>query len=177
LSTVDALGGPPPTTRVDDEGLPPEQHSGLVARLVVRVIQSAEDLVLAVLSLVLLALAVAVLARTLHDVVVSRPTEQFAETVTRALNGVLFVLIVMEVLRTVVARFQGQGFRLQPFLVIGIISAVRHILTVGAQLSLVGAQVDLVRSMVELGVNVGVVLVLSVALVLIRRYARLEEEA
>jgi hypothetical protein len=30
--------------------------------------------------------------------------------------------------------------------------------------------------MVELGVNVGVVLVLSLALVLIRRYARMEED-
>jgi uncharacterized membrane protein (DUF373 family) len=126
---------------------------------------------------VLLALAVTVLARTLHDVLAPPPAEQFAETVTRALNGVLFVLIVMEVLRTVVARFQGQGFRLQPFLVIGIISAVRHILTVGAQLSLVDEEVHLVRSMVELGVNVGVVLMLSLALVLIRRYARLEEDA
>jgi hypothetical protein len=44
---------------------------------------------------------------------------------------------------------------------------------VGAQLSLVGEQLPLVRTMTELAVNAGVVLVLSVALVLVRRFARL----
>jgi uncharacterized membrane protein (DUF373 family) len=89
---------------------------------------------------------------------------------TRGLNGVLFVVIVMEGLRTVIARFQGTGFRLQPFLVIAIISTVRHILTVGARLSLVGEDAPLQRTMVELGVNAAVVLALTISLVLIRRY-------
>ena len=168
--------GPTGPRRVDDEGLPPEQHSGVVTRLLTRLLQLAEDVILAVLSAVLLVLAAVVLWRTVGDLVTPPSEEFFAETITRALNGVLFVLIVMEVLRTIVARFQGSGFRLQPFLVIGIISAVRHILTVGAQLSLVGENFQLVRTMVELGVNVGVVLVLSLALVLIRRFARMEED-
>jgi hypothetical protein len=51
-------------------------------------------------------------------------------------------------LRTIVGRLEGGGFQLQPFLVIGIISATRDILTVGAEL--------------------------SVALVLVRRFARLD---
>jgi hypothetical protein len=38
-----------------------------------------------------------------------------------------------------VARLEGGGFQVQPFLVIGIISAARDILTVGAELSLTGA--------------------------------------
>jgi uncharacterized membrane protein (DUF373 family) len=168
--------GGPVTWRVDDEGLPLEQHSRLIARQLARLLQVAEDVVLAVLSVVLLGIAAVVLVQTVRDLVTPPPAEQFAESITRGLNGVLFVLIVMEVLRTLVARFQGGGFRLQPFLVIGIISAVRHILTVGAQLSLVDEPVHLVRAMVELGVNVGVVLVLSLALVLIRRYAGIDED-
>ena len=43
------------------------------------------------------------------------------------------------VVRTIVARLEGGGFQVQPFLVIGIISATRDILTVGAELSLTGA--------------------------------------
>ena len=48
------------------------------------------------------------------------------------------------------------------------------ILTVGAELSIVGEQRPLVRTMTELGVNAGVVVALSVALVLVHRFARLD---
>jgi hypothetical protein len=44
--------------------------------------------------------------------------------------------------RAGVARLEGGGFQLQPFLVIGIISATRDILTVGAELSLTGSHGD-----------------------------------
>jgi uncharacterized membrane protein (DUF373 family) len=159
---------------VDDEGLPAEPPAGPLARLLARLLHLGEDVVFFVLSVLLFVLAVAVLVRTSHDLVLPPHGEAFVETVTRGLNGVLFVVIVMEVLRTMVARYQGVGFRLQPFLVIAIISTVRHILTVGARLSLVGEDAPLQRTMIELGVNAGVVLVLALSLVLIRRYAGMQ---
>jgi hypothetical protein len=58
--------------------------------------------------------------------------------------------------------------------VIGIISATRDILTVGAELSLAGQRLPLAATMIELGVNAGVVVALSLALVLVRRFARPE---
>ena len=97
------------------------------------------------------------------------------EGLPRAVNSVLFIVVILELLRTVVARLEGGGFQLQPFLVIGIISATRDILTVGAELSLTGGSgPPLGRSMTELAVNAGVVLALAVALVLVRRFARLD---
>ncbi len=39
----------------------------------------------------------------------------FPENVTTVVNGALFVVIVMEVLRTVVAHFEHTGFQLQQF--------------------------------------------------------------
>jgi hypothetical protein len=76
--------------------------------------------------------------------------------------------------RTIIARLERGGFQLQPFLVIGIISATRDIFTVAAELSLVGEQAPLVRTMTELGVNACVVVAVSIALVLVRRFARLD---
>jgi hypothetical protein len=73
-----------------------------------------------------------------------------------------------------VARLEGGGFQVQPFLVIGIISAARDILTVGAELSLTGALTPAGSHHDGLGVNAGVVLALSIALVLVRRLARLD---
>jgi uncharacterized membrane protein (DUF373 family) len=159
---------------IDDEGLPLEPPAGPLARVLVWLLHLGEDVVFFVLSVLLFVIAVIVLVRTSHDLISPPPHEAFAETMTRGLNGVLFVVIVMEGLRTIIARFQGVGFRLQPFLVIAIISTVRHILTVGAELSLVGEEAPLQRTMVELGVNAAVVLALTISLVLIRRYGAVQ---
>jgi len=162
--------------RVDDEGLPlPPPVHGKAARWLLRVLAYGEGVMFLAIAVALLTIAVVVFARGLHDLVLPPAREPFQVTVTRAVNSVLFIVVVLELLRTIVGRLEGGGFQLQPFLVIGIISATRDILTVGAELSLAGrGGMPLGRSMTELAVNAGVVLALSVALVLVRRFARLD---
>jgi uncharacterized membrane protein (DUF373 family) len=161
---------------VDDEGLPaPPPVRGRPARWLIRLLVHGENTLFMAVAVALLMIAAIVLVRGVRDFVYTPPPEPFAVTVTRAVNALLFIVIVLELMRTVVARLEGGGFQLQPFLVIGIISATRHILTVGAQLSLVGEELPLTRTMTELAVNAGVVLALSVALVLLKRFARLDD--
>jgi uncharacterized membrane protein (DUF373 family) len=166
--------GEPGSRPVDDEGLPrPPPVTGKLPRWLVRAMAQAESVMFMAIAVALLVIAVVVFARGVHDLVLAPTREQFAVTITKAVNNVLFIVVVLELVRTIVARLEGGGFQLQPFLVIGIISATRDILTVGAELSLVGGQVPAGRTMTELGVNAGVVVALSVALVLVRRFARL----
>jgi len=137
-----------------------------------RVLRLTEDVVHYAVAVVLIVVAVIVLYNTVYDLITT--SAPFAAAATTAVNGVLFAIIVMEVMRTVVAHFEQAGLQLQPFLIIGIISAVREILTVGARLSLQGAQHEpaartINHALLELGVNAAVVLGLAVALVLIRR--------
>jgi uncharacterized membrane protein (DUF373 family) len=133
----------------------------------VRALTAAEDLMHFAVALVLVVVAGYVLVHTIGDF--SKADATFAERVTSAINGVLFVIIVMEILRTVTAHLEHEGFQLTPFLIIGIISAVRHILIVGAQQSLGVESGDsaFTRAQVELGVNAGVALSLVVGLVLV----------
>jgi uncharacterized membrane protein (DUF373 family) len=127
-----------------------------------------EDAVHYLVALLLFAIAGVVLYETVTRF--TNSARLFPDGVTEAVNGVLFVVIIMEILRTVLAHFEGGGFQLKPFLVIGIISAVRHILTVGANLTLAHVSVSALHdSLLELGVNAAVVLALVVALVLVRR--------
>jgi len=127
-----------------------------------------EDAVHYLVALLLFAIAGVVLYETVRRFANSTPV--FPDGVTEAVNGVLFVVIIMEILRTVLAHFEGGGFQLKPFLVIGIISAVRHILTVGANLTLAHVSVSALHdSLLELGVNAAVVVALVLALVLVRR--------
>lgn len=164
----------PEPNSVDDEGLPrPPPVHGSVPRWLLRLLVHGEAILFTVAAVALMVIAVVVFVRGVQDFVSAPHQEEFAVTITRGVNDVLFIVVVLELVRTIVARLEGGGFQLQPFLVIGIVSATREILNVGAELSLVREQTSLVRTMTELGVNAAVVLALSTALVLVRRYARL----
>jgi uncharacterized membrane protein (DUF373 family) len=142
------------------------------------IIRIGEDLIHYAAALVLIAAAAVVLYNTTVDFVNSK--QSFEVAATTAVNNVLFAIIVIEVMRTVVAHFERGGLQLQPFLIIGIISAVREILTVGARLSLQGSAHETTRvvhsALLELGVNAAVVVGLAVSLVLIRRLAGMGDE-
>ena len=141
-------------------------------RRVIGLVQVTEDLVHYAVALVLVAVAGVVLVHSVGELVSSE--EEFATVVTDVINSILFVIIVMEILRTVIAHFDDAGLQLKPFLIIGIISAVRHILTVGAQASL-GASGDehaaenFSHAQIELGVNAAVVIALVIGLTLVWR--------
>src|SRR2546423_6756370 len=121
-------------------------------------IRLTEDLVHYVVIGALLVLASMALYKTGLDLL--GRNRDLANRVIDGLNGVLFVVIVLELMSTVVAHFEHAGFQLQPFLIIGIISGVRHILTVGARLSLAGEVTGTAfrQSQIELGVEGAVVL-------------------
>ena len=105
-------------------------------------------------------------------------------------NDLLLVLIIMEVLRTVARFLRKRELNvdvedLVPFLVIGGISAARRILAIGASLSLNEAQhvehqvgnIDASlnwdrfnQAMIELGVDAGLIIVITLALLIIHRY-------
>jgi uncharacterized membrane protein (DUF373 family) len=143
------------------------RHQG---RHVIGLLQVAEDIVHYVVAIVLVGVAGVVLVHSVIDSFDSG-NGPFAEQVTSVINSILFVIIVMEILRTVVAHFDDAGLQLKPFLIIGIISAIRHILTVGAQVSL-GGEHDAEhfrQTQIELGVNAAVVIALVLGLVLVWR--------
>ena len=158
----------PKADDLDDESLAPIGIKGV--RLV-------EDVIHYLIAALLLAVAGYVLFHTVEEFL--GHSESFAHRVTSAVNGVLFVIIVLEILRTVISHFDQSEFQLKPFLIIGIISAVRHILTVNAQSSLGGGEGDAEhfrRTLWELGINSAVVLALVIGLVLVRRSEKHAEE-
>jgi hypothetical protein len=127
------VGGPESRT-LDDEGLPrPPAVRGKIPRSVRRILAHAESVMFMAIAVALVVIAVVVFARGGHDLVLAPSGEQFAVTITRAVNSALFIVVV-----------------LQPSLVIGIISATRDIRTVGAALSLVGELTPLVRRFARL---------------------------
>jgi uncharacterized membrane protein (DUF373 family) len=88
------------------------------------------------------------------------------------INDLLLVLIILEVLGTVRSYLATGTTSLRPFLYIGIISATRRILAIGAQTTLGEAKTETAfrHLMIDLGVNGTVVLALATALYLFGRH-------
>jgi uncharacterized membrane protein (DUF373 family) len=103
---------------------------------------------------------------------------QIAPAIIQFVSDLLLVLIIMEVLGTVLHYLKAHATSLRPFLFIGIVSATRSILSIGARLSIAGSSVDpaeFTRAMIELGVSAAVVLALGVTIKLLGK--QLEDNA
>lgn len=101
------------------------------------------------------------------------PQAVVASAIIQLISDLLLVLIIMEVLGTVIHYLKSHITSLHPFLFIGIISATRGILSIGARLSVEGTTVqpqEFTRSMIELGVNAVVILALGITLKLLGKY-------
>ena len=99
-----------------------------------RIAHYVEDVFHIVLAVLLVLIAVGALGVTVWRAVTTQPF--FPTGMIQSINDILFIVIILEIVRTIIARFTDGVFQLQNFLVIGVIAAVRHILTVGASLTL-----------------------------------------
>ena len=131
-------------------------------------VERIEEIFHIVLGVFLLGIATAALYFSVIRVFETTPF--FPTGMIQAINDILFVIIILEILRTVVARYTDGVFQLQNFLIIGVIAAVRHILTVGASMTLAygKTQQEFDRAVIELGVSAGIVVALVFAIFLSR---------
>src|SRR5579862_2813289 len=140
----------------------PEVRRGTPLRILIDLVQYG-------VALVLLVLAAVVLVRSFIGFFTSQ--SDYSQALISAVDGVLVVIILVDIMRTVLTHLEGWGFPYRPFLVIGIIAAVRDILAVSTRLTFSGATppgASISPSLFELGTNAGVILVLAVALFLTR---------
>lgn len=95
----------------------------------------------------------------------------FLPSVLSLVNDLLLVIILLELSRTIIRFLQTDTITLEPFLNIGIIASVRRILTAGAELvHQTGVADELFnRYIMDIGLNVAVILVLTIAVYLLRR--------
>ena len=131
-------------------------------------IDKLEDVLHGFLGTILFIISVLAAGYTLLRLIETRPF--FPLGMIQGINDILFVIIILEIMRTVIVRFTDGIFQLDNFLIIGVIAAVRHILTVGASLTMEAKTTTeyFNRALMEMGVNTGIVLALVFALFLAR---------
>ena len=122
-----------------------------------------EDVFHAILALALLVIGVGAFFFSIKRLIQTTPF--FPNGMIQGVNDILFIVIILEILRTVISRFTDGVYQLDKFLIIGVIAAVRHILTVGASLTLESGKSDEAfrRAIYEMGLNAGIVVALVFA--------------
>jgi len=134
-----------------------------------RTLDIIEDVFHLVLTILLMVVALGAVIYTVIRLTTTAPF--FPDGMLQAINDILFVVIILEIARTVIARFKNGFFQLSRFLIIGVIASVRHILSVGSSLTLNTGKTaeEFERAVIELGINAGIVLALVVAIYIARR--------
>jgi uncharacterized membrane protein (DUF373 family) len=94
----------------------------------------------------------------------------FPQSVVAAIDGILVVIILLDIAHTVFGHLRASVFPVRPFLVIGILAGVRDILSASAHLTLSSslAQANFNDTLISLGVGVGVVVFLLLGLLVLR---------
>jgi uncharacterized membrane protein (DUF373 family) len=133
-----------------------------------KVLDVVEDVFHVVLTALLFLVALGAVVFTVVRLINTVPF--YPNGMLQAINDILFVVIILEIARTVIARFNTGFYQLSRFLVIGVIASVRHILSVGSSLTLsIGKTPEAFeRGIIELLVNGGIVVALVLAIFMTR---------
>ena len=156
------------TKKLDAKAFDDDSNKPEPSLVPTRLLDVIEDVFHVFLTFVLFAVA---LGAAIFAVVRLFTTAPFyPDGMLQAINDILFVVIILEIARTVIARFNSGFYQLSRFLVIGVIASVRHILSVGSSLTLsVGkTQEAFERGIIELLVNGGIVIALVLAIFMTR---------
>jgi len=132
----------------------------------IKYVDLVEDIFHAILALSLFVIGIGAFYYSIKRLIETTPF--FPNGMIQGVNDILFIVSILEILRTVISRFTDGVYQLDKFLIIGVIAAVRHILTVGASLTLTAQKTDEAfrRALYELGLNALVVIALVFAIFL-----------
>jgi len=102
----------------------------------------------------------------------------FPGTVVGAIDGILVVIILLDIVHTVFQHLRSWAFTVRPFLIIGILAGVRDILSASAHLTLSShlSTSDFHDTLIGLAVGVGVVVFLLIGLLLLRFSGHSDED-
>ena len=156
--------------------MPAERSTPAYVRAIDKTIETGENIAYTLVGFTLAIAAFMVLVAVVHHLVLDL-RHGTKDAVKTALDGLLLVFILLELLAGVRATIAERKLIAEPFLIVGIIASIKEIvvLSLEAQPGSRGSSFD--DGMVAIGVLGGLVLVLSAATYLVRRKEREPEEA
>jgi uncharacterized membrane protein (DUF373 family) len=148
---------------------------GPIRKLIARGFAAVEDVVYVGLGLALAVSAVALLVATAVGFARKLLAGELAANIVPLLDQILLILLIVELLYTVQVSFREHTVTPEPFLLVGLIAAIRRILILTAELSHAGqATTTLVP---ELAVLSGLIVAIALSLFVLRRKGTTDKAA
>src|SRR5258706_13709798 len=146
---------------------PPQRRS-----LVVHYLERSERIVLSLIAGVLVALAVLLLLSQVVALVQSVLNGTVRTAAIDILDGVLLVMMTMEIVYTVTLSLQSHKLVAEPFLIIGIIAAIRRTLVITAESTKLEGTPEFNSTLLELALLSLIVGVMAASIYIMRRSNR-----
>jgi hypothetical protein len=149
-----------------------EEPKGLRA-LIARLFTRFEDVVYVGLGLVLAGSALGLLAEAVWSFGRMVVAGSLGAEIVQLLDRILLILMIVEILYTVQVSFREHALVPEPFLVVGLVAAIRRVLVITAEFSKLAeiGQEAFRNAMIELAVLTAMILALVGSLLLLRRRA------
>jgi len=137
---------------------------------VIQVLGSIEDIILTGIALLLILLAVLLLVNGALGLIRAVVQADLSGLELDILESILLVAVIMEIVYTVMLSLRSHELSAEPFMVVGIIAAIRRILEITIKSSNVPSSSDEFRGLLmELGLLAIIVVALAVAIFVVRR--------
>jgi phosphate starvation-inducible membrane PsiE len=131
----------------------------------------AESAVLILIGLVLVTLAVMMLGSSVLKLVHAAQEGQVHEEAIEILDGILLVMMTMEIVYTVAISLEAHALVAEPFLIIGAIAAIRRMLVITATSTKDEHSAPEVfrNTLIELGLLALIVITMALAIYILRK--------
>lgn len=136
-------------------------------------LNQAEDLIYVATAVVLIGAALVLLGFSTWEFATSFGAN-LTQTISRLLDGLLLVLMIVEILHTVGVYLKKRKLVIEPFLAVGIIAAIRRVLIITAEQVHPSPEhaAAFYMTMLELGILAAMILAFVFCIFLLRRHGR-----
>jgi uncharacterized membrane protein (DUF373 family) len=154
----------------------PECKSEVTRTWIARVFTVFEDIVYVGLGLLLGASAIVLLVSGVVTFVQSLVAGTFPTTATSLLDRILLILLIVELLYTVQVSFRTHSLLPEPFLLVGLIAAIRRVLILTAEFGHGSEKTEAMfkNFFIELVILTVLILAIAISLVLVRKRPSLQ---
>ncbi|MGA2783074.1 MAG: phosphate-starvation-inducible PsiE family protein [Candidatus Bathyarchaeia archaeon] len=152
----------------------PEKYNESLAT---KILDSTESLVLTVIAIALVALAVLLLGSSILSLFNAAVTGQIRDLAIDILGSILLVMMTMEIVYTVTLSLKTHSLKAEPFLIVGIIAAIRRMLLITAQSTQMSNSEIFRDTLLELALLAVIILAMAGAIFILRQRQEKEEKS
>jgi len=158
----------------EDPSMPTEKFN---ESLTTKLLDRTENFVLAIIAIALVALAVLLLGSSIVSLFYAAVSGQVRDLAIDILGSILLVMMTMEIVYTVTLSLKTHSLKAEPFLIVGIIAAIRRMLLITAQ-STQSYNSEVFRdTLLELALLAVIIVSMSGAIFLLRQKQEKEEKS